>query len=150
MASRTRLLGPIDILLVEDNPADVELTLEAFEQSGVASKLHVTTNGVDALRFLRQEGEFTNAPRPVMVLLDLNLPRKGGREVLSEIKQDQGLRTIPVVVLSSSAAAQDVMTSYGLNANSYIQKPTNFSRYLDIVKALDTFWFHVVTLPPAG
>lgn len=150
MSSRTRLTGPIDILLVEDNPADVELTLEAFEQSGLQSKLHVTTNGVDALRFLRQEDEFLNAPRPAIVLLDLNLPRKGGREVLSEMKQDESLRTIPVVVLSSSGAAQDVMMSYGLNANSYIQKPANFSRYLDIVKALDTFWFHVVTLPPTG
>lgn len=150
MLSRTRLSGPVDILLVEDNPADVELTREAFEQSGLESKLHVATNGVDALRFLRQEGEFTNAPRPAIVLLDLNLPRKGGREVLSEMKQDASLRTIPVVILSSSAASQDVMTSYGLNANSYIQKPTNFSRYLDIVKALDTFWFRVVTLPPTG
>jgi CheY-like chemotaxis protein len=138
---------PIDILLVEDNPADVELTLEAFEQSGVDSKLYVTTNGVDALRFLRREGEFAHVPRPAMVLLDLNLPRKGGREVLSEIKRDDGLKTIPVVVLSSSAAVDDVVASYGLHANSYIQKPTNFSRFLDIVKTLDAFWFNVVSLP---
>ena len=107
----------------------------------------MTTNGVDAIRFLRREGEFANAPRPAMVLLDLNLPRKGGREVLSEIKKDASLKTIPVVVLSSSAALDDVLSSYGLHANSYIQKPANFSRFLDVVKALDAFWFQVASLP---
>lgn len=147
MPSRSQLHGAVDILLVEDNPADVELTLEAFEQSGVAHSLHVTSNGVDAMRFLRREGEYADAPRPAMVLLDLNLPRKGGREVLSEIKKDAELRTIPVVVLSSSAAIEDVLASYGLHANSYIQKPTNFSRFLDVVKALDAFWFRVASLP---
>lgn len=138
---------PVNILLVEDNPADVELTLEAFEQSGVEHSLHVTTNGVDALRFLRREGEFADAPRPAMVLLDLNLPRKGGREVLMELKSDASLKTIPVVVLSSSGAVDDVLSSYGLHANSYIQKPANFSRFLDVVKALDAFWFRVASLP---
>jgi CheY-like chemotaxis protein len=147
MLSRSHLQGPVDILLVEDNPADVELTLEAFEQSGVEHSLHVTTNGVDAIRFLRREGEFADAPRPAMVLLDLNLPRKGGREVLSEIKKDASLKTIPVVVLSSSGALDDVLSSYGLHANSYIQKPANFSRFLDVVKALDAFWFQVASLP---
>ena len=147
MPSRSVLQEPVDILLVEDNPADVELTLEAFEQSGVEHRLHVATNGVDAIRFLRREGEFANAPRPAMVLLDLNLPRKGGREVLSEIKKDASLKTIPVVVLSSSGALDDVLSSYGLHANSYIQKPANFSRFLDVVKALDTFWFQVASLP---
>ena len=147
MPSRSDLTEPVNILLVEDNPADVELTLEAFEQSGMEHSLHVATNGVDALRFLRREGEFANAPRPAMVLLDLNLPRKGGREVLAEIKKDAGLKTIPVVVLSSSAALDDVVSSYGLHANSYIQKPANFSRFLDVVKALDAFWFQVASLP---
>jgi CheY-like chemotaxis protein len=147
MPIRSHLPQSIDILLVEDNPADVELTLEAFEQSGMAHTLHVTSNGVDALRYLHQEGEFANAPRPAMVLLDLNLPRKGGREVLSEIKKDPDLKAIPVVVLSSSGALDDVLLSYGLHANSYIQKPANFSRLLDVVKALDAFWFRLASLP---
>ncbi|ACY17281.1 response regulator [Haliangium ochraceum] len=139
----------LDILLVEDNPADVDLTLEAFEQSGVRGTLHVATDGVDALRFLRREGEYAEAPRPAMVLLDLNLPRKDGREVLTEIKQDQGLRNIPVVILSSSASDDDVLASYRLHANSYIQKPSSFARYIEVVRALDVFWFQVVTFPPA-
>jgi two-component system, chemotaxis family, response regulator Rcp1 len=147
MPSPSRFHGPVDILLVEDNPADIELTQEAFEQSGVEHSLHVATNGVDAIRFLRREGEFADAPRPAMVLLDLNLPRKGGREVLSEIKKDASLKSIPVVVLSSSAALEDVASSYGLHANSYIQKPPNFTLFLDVVKALDVFWFQVASLP---
>lgn len=147
MPTRSHRSEPVNILLVEDNPADVELTLEAFEQSGVAHSLHVATNGVDALRFLRREDEFADAPRPAMVLLDLNLPRKGGREVLSEMKKDASLRSIPVVVLSSSGASDDVLSSYGLHANSYIQKPANFTRFLDVVKALDAFWFGVASLP---
>lgn len=140
---------PIDILIVEDNPADVDLAIEAFEQSGVESTLHVATNGIEALRFLRREDEFEQAPRPAMVLLDLNMPRKDGREVLSEIKQDARLRSIPVFVLSSSAAYDDVVRSYELHANGYIQKPGNFSRYLDLAKALGAFWLRVATLPPA-
>jgi CheY-like chemotaxis protein len=147
MPIRSTTRESVDILLVEDNPADVELTLEAFAQSGVEHSVHVATNGVDALRFLRREGEFADAPRPAMVLLDLNLPRKGGREVLSEMKKDASLRTIPVVVLSSSGASDDVLSSYGLHANSYIQKPVNFTRFLDVVKALDAFWFGVASLP---
>lgn len=137
-----------DILLVEDNPADVDLALEAFEHSGVESNLHVATNGIDALRFLRREDEFARAPRPSMVLLDLNMPRKDGREVLSEIKQDAKLRSIPVFILSSSVAHDDVVRSYELHANGYIQKPGSFSRYIDFAKALGAFWLRVATLPP--
>lgn len=138
---------PVDILLVEDNPGDVDLTREAFEQGKLRSNLHVAVDGIEALRFLRREQPFAAAPRPDLILLDLNLPKKDGREVLAEIKQDPRLRTIPVVILTSSAAEDDVMRSYELHANSYIQKPANFSRFMDIVKAVETFWFVMARLP---
>ena len=138
---------PVDILLVEDNPADVDLTREAFEQGEVRSNLHVAVDGIEALRFLRRQGHYSAAPRPDLILLDLNLPKKDGREVLAEIKQDPALRTIPVVILTSSAAEDDVMQSYDLHANSYIQKPANFSRFMDVVKAVETFWFAMARLP---
>lgn len=138
---------PVNILLVEDNPADVDLTREAFEQSQFRSNLHVAVDGIEALRFLRKEGPFHGVPRPELILLDLNLPKKDGREVLSVIKQDPDLRTIPVVVLTSSAASDDVLRSYQLHANSYVQKPANFSRFMEVVKAIEIFWFTVVKLP---
>ncbi|GAB4566529.1 MAG: response regulator [Haliangiales bacterium] len=139
---------PRDILLVEDNPADVDLTFEAFEQGGVEGDLHVVGDGVEAIRFLRQQEEYASAPRPTLILLDLNLPKRDGRSVLAEVKADHGLRQIPVVVLSSSAAADDVERSYELHANCYIQKPSSFSRYVSIIQALDEFWFQVATCPP--
>lgn len=139
--------APVDILLVEDNPADVDLTREAFEQGELRSNLHVAVDGMEALRFLRREGRYAAVPQPDLILLDLNLPKKNGREVLAAIKEDPELKTIPVVILTSSAAEEDVLRSYQLHANSYVQKPANFSRFMDVVKAIETFWFTVVRLP---
>lgn len=138
---------PVNILLVEDNPADVDLTREAFEQSEFRSNLYVAMDGIEALRFLRKEEPFHGVPRPDLILLDLNLPKMDGREVLSVIKQDSDLRTIPVVVLTSSGASDDVLRCYQLHANSYVQKPANFSRFMEVVKAIEIFWFTVVKLP---
>jgi two-component system, chemotaxis family, response regulator Rcp1 len=138
---------PVDILLVEDNPADVDLTREAFEQGAFRSNLHVAVDGMEALRFLRREGHYAAVQRPDLILLDLNLPKRDGREVLAAIKQDPDLKTIPVVVLTSSAAEDGVLRCYQLHANSYVQKPANFSRFMDVVKSIETFWFTVVRLP---
>ena len=138
---------PIQILLVEDNPADVDLTREGFEVGKLKNDLHVVTDGIEALGFLRKEGEHASAPRPDLILLDLNLPKKDGREVLAEIKQDPELQTIPVVVLTSSDAEEDVLKSYQLHANSYIRKPVNLERFMNIVSTVEDFWFTVVKLP---
>jgi chemotaxis family two-component system response regulator Rcp1 len=139
---------PIDILLVEDNPADVRLTREALREGKVRNALSVVEDGVEALAYLRQEGTYTNVPRPDMILLDLNLPRKDGREVLEEIKRDPDLRRIPVVVLTVSQAEQDIVRTYDLHANCYIVKPVDLDRFIDVVKAIDEFWFSIVKLPP--
>ena len=138
---------PIQILLVEDNPADIDLTREGFEVGKLKNDLHVVTDGIEALGFLRKEGEHASAPRPDLILLDLNLPKKDGREVLAEIKQDPELQTIPVVVLTSSDAEEDVLKSYQLHANSYIRKPVNLERFMNIVSTVEDFWFTVVKLP---
>ena len=138
---------PIQILLVEDNPADVDLTREGFEVGKLKNDLHVVTDGIEAMGFLRKEGEHASAPRPDLILLDLNLPKKDGREVLGEIKQDPGLQTIPVVVLTSSDAEEDVLKSYQLHANSYIRKPVNLERFMNVVSTVEDFWFSVVKLP---
>jgi CheY-like chemotaxis protein len=138
----------IEILLVEDNPGDVRLTREALRDSKLHNNLSVVEDGVEALAFLRREGQYANATRPDIILLDLNLPRKDGREVLEEIKNDDDLKRIPVVVLTTSDAEQDILMSYNLHANCYITKPVDLSRFVTIVKNIKDFWFTIVKLPP--
>jgi CheY-like chemotaxis protein len=138
---------PIEVLLVEDDPGDVLLIREAFEDNKVANRLHVVADGVEALDFMRQQGEHAEAPRPDLVLLDLNLPRKDGREVLAEVKRDEALRTIPVVVLTTSQAEEDVLRSYDLHANAYVTKPVDFDRFIGVVRQIDQFFVSVVKLP---
>ncbi len=140
-------LLPIEVLLVEDDPGDVLMTREAFADHKVKNNLHVVSDGVEALSFLRAEGEFRDAPRPDLILLDLNLPRKDGRDVLAEVKTDEALRRIPVVVLTTSEAEEDVMRSYDLHANAYITKPVDFDRFVDVVRHIDEFFVSVVRLP---
>lgn len=140
---------PIEILLVEDNPGDVRLAVEALRDAKVANRLHVVEDGVEAMSFLRREGRYADVPRPDLILLDLNLPRRDGREVLAEIKQDVDLKRIPVVVLTSSAAEQDVVQAYNLYANCYITKPVDLDQFLEVVKSIEDFWLMVVKLPPA-
>ena len=129
-----------DILLVEDNPDDVDLTREAFREVGATSRLHVVESGIDAIAFLRREGPYAAAPTPDLVLLDLNLPKKSGHEVLAEIKRDPTLRAIPIVVLTSSAAESDVARSYALSANGYVTKPVDLDDYFRVVRLIDHFW----------
>jgi CheY-like chemotaxis protein len=138
---------PIEVLLVEDDPGDVHMTREAFEDFKVANNLNVVSNGEDAIAFLRREGDYTDAPVPDLVLLDLNLPRKDGREVLREIKSDESLRHIPVVVLTTSSAEEDVLRSYDLHANAYVTKPVDFERFIEVVRRIDDFFVTVVRLP---
>jgi CheY-like chemotaxis protein len=141
---------PIEVLLVEDDPGDVLLIREAFEDNKVANRLHVVADGVEALEFMRQKGEHAEAPRPDLVLLDLNLPRKDGREVLAEVKNDDALRTIPVVVLTTSQAEEDVLRSYDLYVNAYVTKPVDFDRFIGVVRQIDQFFVSVVKLPSNG
>ena len=138
----------IEILLVEDSPSDALLTREALSGFKLLNKLHVVDNGVDAIAFLHREGPFASAPRPDLILLDLNLPRMDGREVLREIKADDDLKIIPVVVLTSSDAEEDILKSYNLHASCYITKPVEFDKFLKVVRSIREFWFAVVTLPP--
>jgi CheY-like chemotaxis protein len=138
----------VEILLVEDNPDDIDLTIEAFKESSSESRLHVVEDGVQALDFLRRRGPHADAPRPDLILLDLNLPRKSGHEVLQEIKSDPDLRQIPVVVLTTSAADNDVLRSYELAANCFITKPVDLDAFLYVVRVVDRFWRDVATLPP--
>jgi two-component system, chemotaxis family, response regulator Rcp1 len=140
---------PIEILLVEDNPGDVRLAVEALREGKVANQLHVVNDGVEAMAFLRREGRYAGVPRPDLILLDLNLPCKDGREVLAEIKHDTHLKSIPVVILTSSTAEQDVLQAYNLYANCYITKPVNLDEFLRIVRSIEEFWLTVVRLPPA-
>ena len=139
---------PIEVLLVEDDPGDVLMTQEAFADYKVANNLSIVNNGEDAILFVRKEGKFADAPTPDLVLLDLNLPRRDGREVLKEIKSDPDLRSIPVVVLTTSEADEDVMASYQLHANAYVRKPVDFDQFLEAVRAIDDFFITVVRLPP--
>lgn len=138
----------IHILLVEDNPADVDLTLEALSSDKIANSVDVVKDGVEAMEFLRHEGKFAGSTRPDVIFLDLNLPRKDGREVLAELKQDALLCDIPVVVLTTSQEEEDIVKSYKLHANCYISKPVNLSEFLRVVQAIDHFWFQIVALPP--
>ena len=142
-------LRVIDVLLVEDDPGDVLMTREAFEQHKVANTLHVVADGVEATKFLRRQDPYADAPRPGLVLLDLNLPRKDGREVLADIKSDPELCDIPIVVLTTSSSQEDILSSYRLHANAYVTKPVDFNRFVDVVKQIDDFFVTVVTLPPA-
>ena len=141
------MLRPIEILLVEDSPTDVFLTQEAFNRSKLMNRMHVVDNGADAMAFLRCQGPYARESRPDLILLDLNLPRKDGREVLQEIKSDDDLKTIPVVILTSSKEEEDVVRSYQLHANCYITKPVEFQRLAEVVQCIREFWFSVVTLP---
>jgi CheY-like chemotaxis protein len=137
----------IDVLLVEDDPGDVLMTREAFEDNKLRNRLSVVSDGVSALEFLRKEGEHVDAPRPDLILLDLNLPRMDGREVLQALKADADLRSIPVVVLTTSEAEEDVVRSYSLHANAYVTKPVDFDRFIEVVRQIDEFFVEVVRLP---
>jgi chemotaxis family two-component system response regulator Rcp1 len=141
-------VAPVEILLVEDNAGDVRLTREALREGKVYSNLHWAKDGVEALEFLRREGNHADAPRPDIILLDLNLPKKDGREVLAVIKSDDQLMQIPVVVLTTSKAEEDVLRSYALHANCFITKPVDLDKFILVVKSIDRFWLSVVTLPP--
>lgn len=140
-------IEPIEILLVEDNPADVRLTREVLRESKIANTVHVVEDGVEAMAFLRREGGYAAAVRPDLILLDLNLPRKNGREVLAEIKADEGLKTIPVIVLTTSADEEDILRAYHAYANAYITKPLGLDQFAGIVRTIEDFWFSIVKLP---
>jgi CheY-like chemotaxis protein len=142
--------SPIEILLVEDNPGDVRLTQEALRDTKVRNVLRVARDGVEALAFLRREGKFAGVARPDVILLDLNLPRKDGREVLAEIKADEDLKSIPVVVLTTSSAERDILKAYELHANCYITKPVDLEQCIEVVRSIQDFWLTVVRLPPNG
>jgi two-component system, chemotaxis family, response regulator Rcp1 len=137
----------IEILLVEDSPSDVELTIEAMRDAKVANQLHVVTDGVEAMAFLRQSDQYDAAPRPDLVLLDLNLPRKNGKEVLAEMRADEDLRAIPVTVLTTSKAESDILRSYQLGANCFITKPVHLAEFLDVLRSIEDFWLMLVRLP---
>jgi two-component system, chemotaxis family, response regulator Rcp1 len=150
MTVRAAELGrPIEILLVEDSPTDAGLTRHAFAAGKINNHMHVVEDGEQAMEFLRREREFSKAPRPDLVLLDLNLPRKSGREVLEEIRSDARLKSLVVVILTTSRDEQDVISAYGLNANAYITKPVDLDQFFNFVRVIDQFWFSVVTLPPS-
>jgi CheY-like chemotaxis protein len=138
---------PVEILLVEDNPGDVRLTREALKDGKIHTRLSVVTDGEEAISFLHRLGRYASAPRPDLILLDLNLPRKSGREVLADIKADEHLRRIPVVVLTSSQAEQDILASYDLNANCYITKPVDLDQFIRVVRSIEDFWLTIVKLP---
>ncbi|MFP4531590.1 MAG: response regulator [Desulfobacterales bacterium] len=141
---------PIEILLVEDNPGDADLAREALEISKLYNSLHVVGDGEEAMAFLQNQGEYADAPHPDLILLDLNLPKKDGREVLEEIKADDGLKRIPVVVLTTSTDEQDVLKTYNLHANCYVSKPIDLEQFTRVVQSIQDFWFSIVVLPPQG
>jgi CheY-like chemotaxis protein len=148
MNANTKMnVKPIEVLLVEDNPGDVRLTREALKEGRMWSNLHVVEDGEVALAFVRQQGAYTNAPRPDLILLDLNLPKINGREVLSNIKADENLKRIPVVILTTSQSEEDILKAYNLNANCYITKPVDFDQFLKVVRAIEEFWLTIVKLP---
>ena len=150
MTAREKQIRPIDILLVEDAPSDVRLTREALKDAKILNTLHVVRDGVAALDFLRKQGQYAGSPRPELILLDLNLPKKDGREVLAEIKQDEKLKRIPVVVLTTSRAEEDIVRAYNLHANAFVTKPVDLAQFLNVIRTLEEFWLAVVTLPPDG
>lgn len=140
---------PLNILLAEDNPADARLTLEAFKEGKVYSQLHIVEDGEKALAFLHQDGNYTNVPRPDLILLDLNMPKKDGREVLEEIKEDPNLSRIPIVILTTSKAEEDILRTYDLHANCYITKPVDLNEFLKVARSIEDFWLTIVKLPPS-
>ncbi len=142
--------SPIEILLVEDNPGDVRLTREALRDAKVRNNMETVADGVEAMAFLRKEGRYSSSIRPDLILLDLNLPKKSGLEVLKEVKTDEDLRRIPIVVLTTSQAEQDIVKSYDLHANAYIAKPVELTQFVSVVKAIEDFWLEIVRLPPSG
>ncbi|AVH66120.1 response regulator [Nostoc sp. 'Peltigera membranacea cyanobiont' 213] len=144
----TKAIMPIEVLLVEDNPGDAQLTRIALEDSKISIHLNVVEDGVEAMAFLRKQGQYIRVAHPDIVLLDLNLPRKDGREVLAEIKADEKLKRIPVVVLTTSQAEEDIIKAYNLSANCYITKPVDFDQFVKIVQSIENFWFAIVKLPP--
>ena len=148
MEKNNERINLIEVLLVEDSPADVRLTKEALKEEKLHVNLNVVNDGVNAMKFLRQEGEFAQAMRPDLILLDLNLPKKDGREVLKEIKYDEKLKSIPVVILTTSKAEEDVVKSYNLHANCYITKPLDLNQFSMVVKSINDFWLTIVKLPP--
>ncbi len=141
---------PAEILLVEDSPGDVRLTQEAFKEGKIRNNLHVVEDGVEAIAFLRHKGKYASAPRPDLVLLDLNLPKKNGLDVLAEIKSDENLKTIPVVMLTISNSERDILKSYDQHANCFITKPIDIDQFLTVVKSIESFWLTIVKLPPRG
>ncbi len=141
------LSSPIEILLVEDNPGDVRLTQEALKEGKILNNLHIAKDGIEAISFLRRDGVYDNAVRPDLILLDLNLPKKDGREVLMEIKKDDKLRRIPVVVLTTSRAEEDIIRTYDCYANCYITKPVDFDQFINVIKSIEDFWLNIVKLP---
>ena len=141
---------PLEILLVEDNPGDARLAAEALKENKVRNNLYHVKDGVEAMEFLFRQGEYAGAPLPDLILLDLNLPRKDGREVLEDIKDDSELRLIPVVVLTTSAAERDLVRTYGLHANAYVIKPIDLDKFIEVVRAIESFWFTIVKLPRNG
>jgi two-component system, chemotaxis family, response regulator Rcp1 len=145
-----QLVKPINILLVEDNPGDADLAREALENSKFNNNLQVVDDGEKAMAFLHREGVYSDAPRPDLILLDLNLPKKDGRQVLAEIKADPVLMRIPVVILTTSRAEEDVLRSYNLHANCYITKPIDLNQFLHVVRSIEDFWLSIVVLPPSG
>lgn len=148
MSETGEAVRAVEILLVEDNEGDVRLTREALREGHLHNRLHVVEDGERALDFLFRRGEFDQAPRPDLILLDLNLPRRDGREVLAQIKGDASLKRIPVVVLTTSRAEEDLLRSYDLHANCYITKPVDFDQFIQVVKTIENFWFTIVVLPP--
>ena len=148
--SKQDISRPIEILLVEDNPGDVRLTEEALKEGKVYNNMHVTMDGVKAMAYLHRESPYENASRPDVILLDLNLPKKDGREVLAEIKADPILKRIPVVVLTTSQADEDILRSYDLHANSYVAKPVDLDQFIKVVKSIEEFWLTIVKLPNVG
>ena len=140
----------VEILLVEDNPGDVRLTKEVFKDCTVRNKVHVVEDGIEALAFLRREGKYADAIRPDLILLDLNLPKKDGREVLKEIKSDEKLKSIPIIVLTVSNVEEDIIKTYNLHTNSYIIKPIDLDKFVEVVKSIQKFWFIIAKLPPKG
>ena len=137
----------VNILLIEDNPADIRLTREAMKDSRITNNMDVVTDGVEALSFLKKEGRYSEATRPDLILLDLNLPKKDGRELLGDIKSDPELKSIPVVVLTTSEAEQDIVKTYNLHANCYIAKPVELEKFITVIRSIENFWFTIVKLP---
>ncbi len=146
--NKMKRMTPIEILLVEDSPGDIRLTKEALKESKIINNLYVVLDGVEAMEFLRKKGKFKDTPRPDLILLDLNLPKKDGREVLAEIKDDKNLKRIPVVILTISEAEEDILETYNRHANCYITKTVDMEQFLKVVRSIGEFWFSIVKLPP--